>query len=184
MKGSATMNSAINESPYGVLESDRERIMPTMIAMAGKKNIAIVAHDNRKEELCEWAGFNRHLLAEHSLYATATTGHLLTGRLGLNVMCLKSGPLGGDQQIGSRIAEGQIDCLIFFSDPLAPPPHDWDVKALLRIAVVWNIPIAWNRASADFILSSPMMSAEYDRVIPMTVSESWTAEDGALQLLV
>jgi methylglyoxal synthase len=149
--------------------------MPTMIAMAGKKNIAIVAHDNRKEELCEWAGLNRHVLAEHSLYATATTGHLLTCRLGLNVTRLKSGPLGGDQQIGSRIAEGQIDCLIFFSDPLSAPPHDCDVKALLRIAVVWNIPIAWNRASADFILSSPMMSGEYERVIPMTINDCETA---------
>jgi methylglyoxal synthase len=184
MKGSATMNSAINESPYGVLVSDRERIMPTMIAMAGKKNIAIVAHDNRKEELCEWAGLNRHVLAEHSLYATATTGHLLTCRLGLNVTRLKSGPLGGDQQIGSRIAEGQIDCLIFFSDPLKPPPHDSDVKALLRIAVVWNIPVAWNRASADFMLSSPMMSGEYERVIPMTIKDCETAEDGTSQFLV
>jgi methylglyoxal synthase len=88
-----------------------------------------------------------------------------------------SGPLGGDQQIGSRIAEGQIDCLIFFSEPLEPPPHDSDVKALLRIAVVWNIPVAWNRASADFILSSPMMSGEYERVIPMTTSDYGAAED-------
>ena len=184
MKGSATMNGVVNESPYGVLDSDRERIMPTKIAMAGRKNIALVAHDRKKEELCEWAGFNRHLLAEHLLYATATTGHLLAGRLGLNVTCLKSGPLGGDQQIGSRIAEGQIDCLFFFSDPLSPPPHDWDVKALLRIAVVWNIPVAWNRASADFILSSPMMWGEYERVIPMTINDCETAEDGPSQSLV
>jgi methylglyoxal synthase len=158
--------------------------MPAKIAMAGKKNLALVAHDKRKEELCEWARFNCHVLAEHSLYATATTGHLLTRRLGLNVTCLKSGPLGGDQQIGSRIAEGQIDCLIFFSDPLEPPPHDWDVKALLRIAVVWNIPIAWNRASADFILSSPMMSEEYERVIPMTINDRKSLEDGASRFLV
>jgi methylglyoxal synthase len=178
------MNSVVNESPYGALDSDRERMMPTKIAMAGIKNIALVAHDRKKEELCEWAGFNRHLLAEHSLYATATTGHLLAGRLGLKVTCLRSGPLGGDQQIGSRIAEGQIDCLIFFSDPLSPPPHDWDVKALLRIAVVWNIPIAWNRASADFILSSPMMSGEYERVIPMTINGRETAQDGASRFLV
>ena len=103
MKGSATMNSVVNESLYGVLDSDRERIMPTKIAMAGKKNIALVAHDKRKEELCEWARFNRDVLVEHSLYATATTGDLLTRRLGLNVTRLKSGPLGGDQRIGSRI---------------------------------------------------------------------------------
>ena len=184
MEGSATMNRMLNESPYGVPDSDQERIMPAKIAMAGKKNIALVAHDKKKEELCEWAGFNRHLLVEHSLYATATTGHLLTGRLGLNVTCLKSGPLGGDQQIGSRIAEGQIDCLIFFSDPLSPPPHEWDVKALLRIAVVWNIPIAWNRASADFMLSSPMMSGEYERVIPMTINDPETSQDGASRFLV
>jgi methylglyoxal synthase len=158
--------------------------MPTKIAMAVKKNIALVAHDKRKEELCEWAEFNRHVLAEHSLYATATTGYLLMSRLGLSVTRLKSGPLGGDQQIGSRIAEGQIDCLIFFSDPLEPPPHDSDVKALFRIAVVWNIPVAWNRASADFILSSPMMSREYERVIPMTTNDRETSEDGTSQFLV
>jgi methylglyoxal synthase len=158
--------------------------MPTKIAMARKKNIALIAHDKRKEELCEWAEFNRHVLAEHSLYATATTGYLLMSRLGLSVTRLKSGPLGGDQQIGSRIAEGQIDCLIFFSDPLEPPPHDSDVKALLRIAVVWNIPVAWNRASADFILSSPMMSGEYERVIPMTTNDRETSKDGTSQFLV
>jgi methylglyoxal synthase len=124
------------------------------------------------------------VLAEHSLYATAATGHLLTCRLGLNVTRLKSGAWGGDQQIGSRIAEGQIDCLIFFSDPLEPPPHDWDVKALLRIAVVWNIPVAWNRASADFILSSPMMSEEYERVIPMTMKDCEALETGTSQFVV
>jgi methylglyoxal synthase len=140
--------------------------MQTTIAMAGRKKIALVAHDNKKEELFEWAELNCKLLAEHSLYATGTTGQLLTSRLGLNVMRLESGPLGGDQQIGSRISEGQIDCVIFFSDPLEPQPHDSDVKALLRIAVVWNIPVACNRASADFIISSPLMSTVYERLIP------------------
>jgi methylglyoxal synthase len=141
-------------------------MMQTTIAMAGRKKIALVAHDNKKEELFEWAELNRQLLAEHSLYATGTTGQHLTSRLGLNVIRLESGPLGGDQQIGSRISEGQIDCVIFFSDPLEPQPHDSDVKALLRIAVVWNIPVACNRASADFIISSPLMSAVYERLIP------------------
>jgi methylglyoxal synthase len=178
------MNKVVNESLFRAQDSARERVMPTKIAMAGRKSIALVAHDRRKEEFCEWAALNRHVLAWHSLYATATTGHLLTCRLGLQVTRLKSGPLGGDQQIGSRIVEGQIDCLIFFSDLLEPPPHDWDVKALFRIAVVWNIPVAWNRASADFILSSPMMSGEYERAIPATINDYETAEYETLQVVV
>ena len=136
------------------------------IEMARSKKIALVAHDNKKEELFEWAKCNRELLAEHSLYATGTTGLLLKKRLGLNVTHLESGPLGGDQQIGSRIAEGHIDFVIFFLDPLEPQAHDADVKALLRIAVVWNIPVACNRASADFIISSPLMSTIYERLVP------------------
>jgi methylglyoxal synthase len=140
--------------------------MKKTIAMRRSKRIALIAHDNKKLELLEWARFNRRILAEHSLYATGTTGQLLKSRLGLNVTRLESGPLGGDQQIGSRISEGQIDCVIFFSDPLEPQPHDCDVKALLRIAVVWNIPVASNRASADFMISSPLMSAEYERLVP------------------
>ena len=134
--------------------------------MGRNKKIALVAHDNKKEELFEWAKLNRKLLAEHSLYATGATGYLLENRLGLNVTQLESGPLGGDQQIGSRISEGQIDFVIFFSDPLEPQPHDADVRALLRIAVVWNIPVACNRASADFIISSPLMSTVYERKVP------------------
>ena len=139
--------------------------MQNRIAMSRKKKIALVAHDNKKEELFEWARSNCKLLAEHSLYATCATGQLLKSRLGLNVTHLESGPLGGDQQVGSRIAEGQIDFVIFFSDPLEPQPHDADVKALLRIAVVWNIPVACNRASADFIISSPLMSTVYERKV-------------------
>jgi methylglyoxal synthase len=133
---------------------------------AARRRIALVAHDSKKLELLEWARFNRDLLAGHELYATGTTGRLLETELDLNVECFQSGPLGGDQQIGARIAEGSIDCLVFFWDPLAPHPHDPDVKALLRIAVVWNVPIACNRASADYMVSSPLMHTEYERVLP------------------
>jgi methylglyoxal synthase len=141
-------------------------MMQNTIAMRRNKRIALVAHDNKKEELFEWAKSNCKLLAEHSLYATGATGQLLKSRLRLNVKHLECGPLGGDQQIGSRISEGEIDFVIFFSDPLEPQPHDADVKALLRIAVVWNIPVACNRASADFIISSPLMSTVYERKVP------------------
>ena len=130
------------------------------------RRIALVAHDNKKPELLEWARFNRELLAQHELYATGTTGHVIEEDLGLEVHKFHSGPLGGDQQIGARIAEGEIDCLIFFWDPLEPQPHDPDVKALLRIAVVWNVPVACNRASADFIISSPLLSLGYVRLLP------------------
>ena len=140
--------------------------MQYTIAMGRIKKIALVAHDNKKEELFEWAKFNCKLLSQHSLYATGATGQLLESRLGLNVTQLESGPLGGDQLIGSRISEGQIDFVIFFSDPLEPQPHDPDVKALLRIAVVWNVPVACNRASADFLISSPLMSTGYERRVP------------------
>ena len=136
-------------------------------AAEGKRSrIALVAHDNKKRDLLEWAKYNRDLLIQHELYATGTTGKLLEEELDLEVVKLKSGPLGGDQQIGAKITEGEIDLLIFFWDPLEPLPHDPDVKALLRIAVVWNIPVACNRASADFMVSSPLMSQEYERRLP------------------
>jgi methylglyoxal synthase len=134
--------------------------------MEHDKKIALVAHDNKKRDLLEWAKFNRVLLAHHKVYATGTTGTILERELGFPIHKLQSGPLGGDQQIGAKITEGKIDFLIFFWDPLEPQPHDPDVKALLRMAVVWNIPIACNRASADFMISSPLMDGEYDRLVP------------------
>jgi methylglyoxal synthase len=134
--------------------------------MEHDKKIALVAHDNKKLDLLEWAKYNRDLLAHHEVYATGTTGKVLEQELGFEVHKLQSGPLGGDQQIGARIVDGDIDFLIFFWDPLEPVPHDPDVKALLRMAVVWNIPIACNRASADFMISSPLMDGEYSRLVP------------------
>ena len=136
------------------------------IEMKQDKKIALVAHDNKKGDLLEWAKYNRTLLAHHILYATGTTGTSLEREIGIKINRLQSGPLGGDQQIGAKIAENEIDFLIFFWDPLEPLPHDPDIKALLRMAVVWNIPIACNRASADFMISSPLMDEEYDRLVP------------------
>jgi methylglyoxal synthase len=134
--------------------------------MKPRKRIALIAHDNRKQDLLEWARYNRGTLARHALFGTGTTGNLLQSELGLDVTLFLSGPLGGDQQVGAGIAESRIDFVIFFWDPLEPHPHDVDVKALLRIAVVYNVPIACNRASADFMLSSPLMEAEYERLVP------------------
>jgi methylglyoxal synthase len=134
--------------------------------MLPDKRIALVAHDNKKQDLVEWAKFNRDLLAHHEIYATGTTGAMLERELDIKITKLQSGPLGGDQQLGALIVNGEINFLIFFWDPLEPMPHDPDVKALLRMAAVWNIPIAINRASADFMISSPLMDGEYDRLVP------------------
>ena len=131
-----------------------------------RKRIGLVAHDNKKSDLVEWATFNRQILVRHDLIATGTTGTLLEENLGVGIHKLHSGPLGGDQQLGALIAEGSIDFLVFFWDPLEQQPHDPDVKALLRIAIVWNIPVACNRASADLMVSSPLMTSDYERQMP------------------
>lgn len=133
--------------------------------MSSRKRIALVAHDNKKHELMEWAVYNKDTLAKHKLYATGTTGNVLEKALEQSISKLLSGPLGGDQQIGSRIAEGKLDVLIFFWDPMEAQPHDPDIKALLRVAVTWNIPIACDRATADFILTSPLMHHEYETLL-------------------
>jgi methylglyoxal synthase len=139
--------------------------LPVTTTPTGRR-IALIAHDNKKRDMSEWARHNRHLLAKHELFATSTTGRILQDELGLDVTCFRSGPYGGDQQIGARIAEGEIDLLVFFWDPLEPHPHDPDVKALLRIAVVCNIPAACNRATADFMISSPLMNQLHLAVVP------------------
>lgn len=133
--------------------------------MKSKKNIALIAHDNKKNDLLEWVKYNKELLKQHNLYATGTTGLLICQETGLEVTKFRSGPLGGDQQVGAKIADGQIDFMIFLWDPMEPHPHDVDVKALLRLSVVWNIPVACNRSTADFLISSPLMNTEYERLL-------------------
>lgn len=133
--------------------------------LAPRKRITLIAHDNKKSELLRWARRHLDTLSRHELYATGTTGALLARELGLEVHRFRSGPLGGDQQVGAAIVEGRIDLVIFFWDPLEPQPHDVDVKALLRIAVVYDIPTANNRASADFLISSPLVHETYARAL-------------------
>ena len=133
--------------------------------MEAQKNIALIAHDNKKQELIDWCLKNKEILEHHFLCGTGTTARMVAEKTGLPVRGYNSGPLGGDQQIGARIVDGRIDVVIFFSDPLTAQPHDPDVKALLRIAQVYDIPIANNRATADFIIKSPLMDKEYSRFL-------------------
>jgi len=135
------------------------------VPMTPVKNVVLIAHDSRKTDLLEWVKYNRPVLREHRLFATGTTGALVQAATDLPVTRFKSGPLGGDQQVGAKIAEGDLDVLIFFWDPLEPQPHDPDVKALLRVAVLYNIPTACNRATADFIVASPLFHDAYDRQV-------------------
>jgi len=140
--------------------------MENLILKPKKQHIALIAHDNKKKDLLAWALFNKGTLTYHKLYATGTTGTYLEEAIGIPIVKFNSGPLGGDQQVGAKIAEGEINLLVFFWDPLEPQPHDPDVKALLRLAVLWNIPTASNRATADYIISSPLMDVEYIRTTP------------------
>lgn len=135
-------------------------------ALPRHKRIAMVAHDHKKHDLLDWAEYNKKELTRHKLLATGTTGRLLEEALDIPVEKLQSGPLGGDQQLGAKISQGEVDLLIFFWDPLQALPHDPDIRALLRLAVVWNIPVACNRASADFIFASPLLNNEYKRDVP------------------
>lgn len=139
--------------------------MSEVYKMDKQKKIALVAHDNRKKDLIGWVKKNREALGTHFLYGTGTTGAIISRETGLPVRTFKSGPLGGDQQIGAKIIDNEINFMIFFWDPLEAQPHDPDVKALLRIAVLYDIPIATNMASADFMFTSPLMEEEYDRYV-------------------
>ena len=144
----------------------------SVITVAARKRIALVAHDSKKPELLAWAAAHREQLAQHELLGTGTTGKIIEEALGLPVRRYLSGPIGGDQQIGALIAECAVDVLIFFWDPLSAQPHDPDVKALLRLAVVWNIPVANNRITADHLFSSPLMGQSYERTVPIVASAS------------
>jgi methylglyoxal synthase len=143
----------------------QQPLAPAAQKMKPQKNIALIAHDNRKRDLIDWCDFNKGSLSKHNLYGTGTTGKMIAEKVGLDVNRFNSGPLGGDLQIGAAIAENKIEMMIFFWDPLQAQPHDVDVKALLRIGVLYNIPMACNRSSADFLISTDLIDEEYDRFI-------------------
>jgi len=145
------------------------------VTMGNVKNVVLIAHDSRKQDLIDWVKYNRAVLREHKLFATGTTGALVQAATDMPVSRFKSGPLGGDQQVGAKIAEGALDVLVFFWDPLEPQPHDPDVKALLRIAVLYNIPTACNRATADFIVASALFHGQYERIVEdhAAAREAW-----------
>ena len=157
-KKSPSTLQASAEKPHPSIASRVEK-------MGEKKRIGLVAHDYRKRDLLDWVEYNRDILKEHELFGTGTTGGLISEKLGLNVHRFMSGPLGGDQQLGAAIAQGNLDILIFFWDPLLAQPHDVDVKALLRIAIVYNIPLACSRSSADFLISSELLGQPYERYL-------------------
>ena len=135
------------------------------LTLGKQKNIALIAHDGKKQEMLDWCEWNKEILSKHFLSGTGTTARMITERIGLPVRIFNSGPLGGDQQIGAKIVEGVLDFIVFFSDPLTAQPHDTDIRALLRIALVYDIPIATNRSSADFMITSPLMNEEYKRQV-------------------
>jgi len=135
------------------------------LTIGKQKNIALIAHDGKKQEMLDWCEWNKEILSKHFLCGTGTSAKMITDRIGLPVRGFNSGPLGGDQQIGAKIVEGTVDFIVFFSDPHSAQPHDPDIKALLRIALVYDIPIATNRSSADFMITSPLMSEEYQHKI-------------------
>jgi len=140
--------------------------MQSVKTLKARKRVALIAHDHKKPELIEWAVYNKTVLSRHELYATGTTGRLLEEQLDVPVRKMLSGPLGGDQQIGAMVAEGELDAVIFFWDPMEALPHDPDIKALLRLCAVWNIPMACNRTTADFLLTSPLMHQDYEAFLP------------------
>jgi methylglyoxal synthase len=148
------------------------------VPMRERKHVVLIAHDSRKADLLAWADYNKDVLKAHDLFGTGTTGALVAARTGLPVTQFRSGPLGGDQQVGAKIAEGDLDVLIFFWDPLEPQPHDPDVKALLRLAVLYNIPTACNRATADFLVAAPLFHEPYERQVEdhAAVRKAWLQE--------